>query len=167
MGCDVNQLSGAYDLLLARYHADGTIRLRGPAVGREVTPNIVHQVKAGVNKHIDVVGLGQPKALRLTPAMITRAQRQHVALLARGEIADEILQIRKCVAIVGFPNQSLDLIAIAAEKITNRDLSDRGHRMAHVNSRHSRRNPAVLIAHAVPPGLMVKAHNDSNPADRP
>jgi hypothetical protein len=62
--------------------------------------------------------------------MVARAQRQHVALLAWGEIANEILEIRKRIAIVGFPDQSLDLVAIAAEEITNRDLSDCGHDMA-------------------------------------
>jgi hypothetical protein len=82
------------------------------------------------NKNIDVVGLGQPKALRFPPAMVARAQRQHVALLAWGEIADEILEIRKRVAIVGFPNQALDLVAIAAKEIANRDLSDCGHDIA-------------------------------------
>jgi hypothetical protein len=66
--------------------------------------------------------------------MVAGAQRQHVALLARGEVADEILKICKRVAIVGFANQSLDLIAIAAKEIANRDLSECGHDIASLNA---------------------------------
>jgi hypothetical protein len=62
--------------------------------------------------------------------MVAGAQRQHVALLAWREIADEILEIRKRVAIVGFSNQSLDLVAIAAKEIANCDLSDCSHDIA-------------------------------------
>src|SRR5207244_3179188 len=72
VGCDVNQWSRIDELLLALSHAAGPVRLLGRAIGGKAAPDIIHQIKAGMDKDIDVVGLGQPKALRLPPAMIAR-----------------------------------------------------------------------------------------------
>ena len=75
IGREINQRSGADDLLLAltgcrRDHGGTLIRLCGRAIGGKAAPDIVHQIKAGVDNDIDVIGLGQPQALRLPPAVV-------------------------------------------------------------------------------------------------